>query len=175
MSEEKDPYKSEEPSWEEQTDYQEQPQQEFQYGAATAPPIETTPELTQEQARKKKRNRILIIVFAITIPVILAVVGVGFMIWGLVVGFTECANSCNNCCQDCFGCSESCNNCCDNCASCGSSCDNCCGSSSTIKMSLSDRASLGMTSFKLAVKDSLQVIQWYYYSIIDFLKGIFIK
>ena len=178
MSEEKDPYKSEEPSWEEETTHheeklsdQEQPVQEYQYGAATQPPMEQPTVLTEEElARKKKRRkRILIIVFAGIVPA-LALTLFGFLIWGLVVGFTECTNSCGDCCNTVCSCNESCTGCCDTCTGCSNSCDNCCSSDSITKAS-----ARSVTSLKIAFKNNLQIAQWYYYSIIEFLKGIFIN
>jgi hypothetical protein len=178
MSEEKDPYKSEEPSWEEESAYQEeklsvqeQPVQEYQYGAATQPPMEQPTELTEEElARKKKRRRIILIVIFGVITPILAFTLFGFLIWGIVVGFTECSNSCSDCFNTCCGCSDSCTGCCDTCNDCGSSCDNCCSSDSINKTS-----ARSVTSLKMVLKNNLQIVQWYYYSIIEFLKSIFIK
>jgi len=177
MSEEKDPYKSEDPSWEEETSYNEQklsdqtqPVQEYQYSAAPVQPVEEPIVLSEEeQARKTRRRRILIIIFAIITPVVLAATGLGFLIWGLVVGFTECANSCGDCFNTCCGCSESCNNCCDSCTDCGTTCDNCCSSDSI------SRSSRGVSSIKILFKNYFQIIQWYYYSLVEFLKVFFIK
>ena len=143
---------------------------------ASPSPSEISP---AELAKKKKRRTIIIIIFAIALPVVLAIVSMGFLIWGLVVGFTTCINICGDCCQDCFGCCDACQNCgncCNNCttdcSNCCSGCDNCsCGSSSgTIK-----EDSVKGNPLKEAFDTLTLLIKWYYYRIIDFVDGLFIK
>ena len=139
----------------------------------------------EAEDKKKRRRTILIIIFAIVLPVILGLVGLGFLIWGLVVGFTNCANSCGNCCDECFSCcdncnacGESCNSCSNSCSNCGSSCDscNCCGSSSSIN---EKSVTLANTKCSFTFRENLQVtkslLKWHFYRLVEFVEWLFLK
>ena len=169
MSEEEDPIKSEKSSYsfDDTTDEVEEPVEGFEQE-----PIEPVTEYDEiDDERKKKRRRIIIIIFAIIIPVALAVVGLGLLIWGIVVGFTNCCNQCFDCFDTCFGCCNCLENCNNSCNSCTNSCDNCCTSSSVSNESM--KVPSFKESIRLSLETSIQLIKWYYYSTLNVLKNLF--
>ncbi|HUU77155.1 MAG TPA: hypothetical protein VMX55_02340 [candidate division Zixibacteria bacterium] len=181
MSEDKDNY-DETPVWdeaEESKKEKEELQTETTYSFSTIPATEEPSiikeqdlDITEEALRKKRRRTILIIIFAIVLPIIAAAVGLGFLIWGLVVGFTTCFNnctdSCNNCCNCCDYCNSTCTGCCNTCDNCG----NCCGSSSSVEQN-------GIQTMTSTIKDSFKaavgMIKWYYYYVKQYIGEIFFK
>jgi hypothetical protein len=176
MSEERDQYSDEEQIWEETTEVP----KETIYEQPTQPAVTQLPEYQpmegidpELEAKKKRRRTILIVIFAIVLPAVLLLTGVGLLIWGLVVGFTNCCNSCENCFNDCFGCCDGCNSCCDQCNSCTTSCDNCCGN--TIDNNQATTKINAIASFKLAMQNLISLLKWYYYSVLQFFQSIFGK
>ncbi|NHJ49228.1 MAG: hypothetical protein FK733_15675 [Asgard group archaeon] len=172
MSEEKDQYSDEEPIWEGSS---EAPKDTiYDHPTETQLPqsqpigVEIDPELA---TKKKRRRTIIIVIFAIVLPAVLVLVGIGLLIWGMVVGFTNCCNSCESCFTGCFGCCDGCFDCLDNCASCTNSCDNCCGN--TIDNSTTAEQINKVSSFKLALQNFISLLKWYYYSLYQFLQSIF--
>jgi len=96
-------------------------------------------EIVDEEARRRKRRRwILISIFGILTPILL-IVGVLIFVGLALVGALEscavqCCTNCGSACADscAASCDESCNSCCSNsCENCGSSCceSSCSGSS----------------------------------------------
>ena len=183
MSNDKDNFNEESPEWEDAEEAKKEPIEEMEETYTFEQPehvIEQSPESTEptieteEELKKKKRRTIIIIVFAIVLPVILGVTGLGFLIWGLVVGFTNCWNSCCSAFDNCFGCCDSCNescnsctNCCDDCSSCG----NCCGSSTIEQRGIEKFTSIIKDSFKT----SISMMKWYYYYIREYIGNLFFK
>jgi hypothetical protein len=102
-------------------------------------------EIVDEEAKKRKRRRwILISIFGITLPILLIVGTVIFIGLAIIGAFESCAVQCctncgNTCTDSCAAsCDDSCNNCCSNscdnaCSSCG---DSCCDSSSCCSSSI---------------------------------------
>jgi len=93
--------------------------------------------IVDEEAKKRKRRRwILICIFGITLPILL-IVGIIIFIGLAIVGAFEtcavqCCTSCGESCADscAASCDDSCNNCCSN------SCENACSSSSCCSSSI---------------------------------------
>jgi hypothetical protein len=185
MSEERDDF-TQDPNWDEQ-DYNkdkfedQKREPDYSFGMETSSEPETYSAISdqtqqqnegvltpEEEEKKKKRKKILIIIFAIVLPVSLAAVGLGFLIWGLVVGFTNCINSCGNCFDECFSCCntcDNCGNCCNdctnNCTDCGNSCDNCCGSSEAATISLKNN-----------LQNTANLIKWHFYNLIELIEEL---
>ncbi|MFW9923515.1 MAG: hypothetical protein ACFFDW_09560 [Candidatus Thorarchaeota archaeon] len=141
-------------------------------------PLNQISEQPIEEKKKKKGRTALIIIFAIILPVLIGLTGLGLLIWGLVVGFTNCFTTCGDACTSCFGCCEGCNACansCNNCSTdCGSSCDNCtncCGSSSSIEYSANQVSKLVI--LKESINNFSAIMEWYIYTVIELIKSLF--
>ena len=184
MSEDKDPYITEEdPEWEdvEQSNKIDEEQQDEPLSFGTTPIQETQQQyaedgtpidpavLEAEELKKKRIRKILIIIFAITLPIIIAGAALGFFIWGLVVGFTNCCNQCEAACDNCCGCFDSCVSCTNCCNDCSSSCDNCCSNS------IQGNISGSKQTIKEVFHASIAMIKWYYYYIEEYIRNFFFK
>jgi hypothetical protein len=178
MSEDEDYRSDEEPIWEETVEapketIHEQPLDALDYSQTQPEGLEET--IDPETAAKKKRRRtILIVVFAIVLPAVLLLTGLGFLIWGLVVGFTNCCQSCENCFNECFSCCDACNNCGNCCSDCSDTCTNCCGSESVNNSSPKLLTKIQL-SLKLTIQNAKALVKWYYYTIVQFIQSIFSK
>ena len=178
MSEEKNPFSDEDPIWEDseeapkETIY-EQPIESTSYDEMPLQHEQLVEEMDPELAEKKKRRRkIYIIVFAIILPIVIVLTAAGFLIWGLVVGFTQCINSCESCFNECFSCCNACENCGNSCSDCSNTCTNCCGSSDSINQRTSEAITKTQSSIKLFFQNSIALIKWYYYRMIQFIQII---
>ena len=151
-------------------------------------PVDSTIPLIEDEVdeKRKKRKKILIIIFAITLPIVLALTGLGFLIWGLVVGFTTCIDVCSEGCNECFGCCDSCtscanccNDCSNSCSNCGSTCDNCNCCSSSGSIIKDGNLSMDKKCTSITLKESIQVssnlVKWYFYRLYDFMEQLFRK
>jgi hypothetical protein len=176
MSEEKNPFSDENPMWEdseettkeiiyeqqiESTSYEEMPLQQEQSFEEMDPELEV---------KKKRRRKIYIIVFAIILPIVIVLSAGGLLIWGLVVGFTQCINSCESCFSECFSCCNACEDCGNTCSGCSDTCTNCCGSSESISQRTSEAIIKTQSTIKLFFQNSIAMIKWCYYRMIQIIQ-----
>ncbi len=136
------------------------------------PPSGTEEPLPIDEAarkKKKRRNWILISIFGITLPILLIIGSLAFVMLAILGAFETCAvNCCTSCgdqcaqtCNDtcCTSCSESCNNACND--SCSNACSGCdCGSSCTC----------GTVTKISGTKHLMNQLQWIIYKLFGFFK-----
>ncbi|MCK5046721.1 MAG: hypothetical protein KAS22_09085 [Candidatus Heimdallarchaeota archaeon] len=123
-----------------------------EYSEEISPPLETYTDSTiepglieDEEARKqKRRRRILIGVFAIALPILLVISAGIFIVLAIIGAFESCAVQC------CTSCGESCSD------SCSSSCSDSCSSScsSSIKISIQE-----------TIESQINNLKWLFYTI----------